>query len=409
MGEGGYDSSMRIWILLFLFSGCATGLSAARRVELDADAQPALLALQGAQFDDAKKLAAQSLQRNPDNARAAGIAALAFYRQAVHDFVADAMTIASSFAASMLLRGNIVNTDFLAFMLERADKRLQNVDAALAVAQKDPGFSLDLCLACWNVDWNRSGELDEFDRHLLEIELDGAGKPLPENDPRRRPTFRFDVADVAWLRAMVNFQRAALAFGGAYDPNVTFASRNKEKLVLKLRDPSKLLAARDLALTGLTHAVNCRQLVLAEADDEREWLPNSRQKSHAMPLEVDDALFETWAGVLSDLERLLKGQEGVSVAELAQLDEHPMETPPGGFIDVDAFLTQPRDLIVGRGELKRREPGAISELLGRVLGPAYKTSLPPSPLISRLQRMRKELDRGEDTIERKLRYLLWLN
>lgn len=400
---------MRIWILLFLFSGCATGLSAARRVELDADAQPALLALQGAQFDDAKKLAAQSLQRNPDNARAAGIAALAFYRQAVHDFVADAMTIASSFAASMLLRGNIVNTDFLAFMLERADKRLQNVDAALAVAQKDPGFSLDLCLACWNVDWNRSGELDELDAHLLEIELDGAGKPLPENDPRRRPTFRFDVADVAWLRAMVNFQRAALAFGGAYDPNITFASRNKEKLVLKLRDPSKLLAARDLALTGLTHAANCRQLVLAEADDEREWLPNSRQKSHAVPLEVDDALFETWAGVLSDLERLLKGQEGVSVAELAQLDEHPMETPPGGFIDVDAFLTQPRDLIVGRGELKRAEPGAISELLGRVLGPAYKTSLPPSPLISRLQRMRKELDRGEDTIERKLRYLLWLN
>ncbi|MDP2276448.1 MAG: hypothetical protein Q8N23_04335 [Archangium sp.] len=403
---------MRIWLLLLLFSGCATGLSAARRAELDADAQPALLALQGAQFDQAKTLAAESLQRNPDNARAAGIAAIAFYRQAVHDFVADAMTIASSFAASMLLRGSIVNTDFLTFMLERADKRLQNVDAALAVVEKDPGFSLDLCLACWNVDWNRSGDVDELDRHLLEIELDAAGKPLPENDPRRRPTFRFDVADVAWLRAMVHFQRAALAFGGAYDPNITFASRNKEKLVLKLRDPKKLLEARDLALEGLTHAASCRKLVLAEVDDEREWLPHPRQKSHAMPLEVDDALFETWAGVLGDLERLLKGQEGVSVAEVAQLRDHPPETPPGGYLDVDAFLTQPRDLIVGRGELKalrRDDPGAISELLGRLLGPAYKSSLPASPLIGRLQRMRKEIDRGEDTIERKLRYLLWLN
>ena len=147
----------------------------------------------------------------------------------------------------------------------------------------------------------------------------------------------------------------------------------------------------------------------AEADDEREWVPNPRQKSHAMPLEVDDALFETWAGVLGDVERLLKGQEGVSVAELAQLDDHPLERPPGGFIDVDAFLTQPRDLIVGRNELKQSDPGALSELLGRVLGPAYKTSLPPSPLISRLQRMSNEIDRGEDTLERKLRYLLWLN
>ncbi len=403
---------VRVLVLLFLFSGCATGLSAARRAELDADAQPALLALQGAQFDQAKTLAAESLQRNPDNARAAGIAAIAFYRQAVHDFVADAMTIASSFAASMLLRGNIVNTDFLTFMLERADKRLQNIDAALAVAEKDPGFSLDLCLACWNVDWNRSGEVDEVDQHLLEIELDASGKQLPDDDPRRRPTFRFDVADVAWLRAMVHFQRSALAFGSAYDPNITFASRNKEKLVLKLRDPKKLLAARDLALEGLTHAANCRTLVLAEVDDEREWLPHPRQKSHAMPLEVDDALFETWAGVLGDLERLLKGQEGVSVAELAQLDDHRTQMPPGGFLDVDAFLTQPRDLIVGRSELKqlrRDDPGAISELLGRLLGPAYKSSLPPSPLIGRLQRMRKEIARGEDTIERKLRYLLWLN
>lgn len=403
---------MRFLVLLMLTTGCATGLSAARRAELDADAQPALKALQGAQFDDAKTLAAQSLQRNPDNARAAGIAAIAFYRQAVHDFVTDAMTIASSFAASMLLRGNVVNNDFLSFMLERADKRLQNVDAALAVAEKDPGFSLDLCLACWSVDWNRDGEVDERDQHLLEIELDANGQQLPDGDPRRRPTFRFDVADVAWLRAMVHFQRAALALGGAYDPNLTFASRNKEKLVLKLRNPARLLEARAFALTGLAHAANCRKRVLAETDDEREWVPNPRQKSHAMPLEVDDALFETWAGVLGDVERILKGQEGISVAELVQLDDHPVPNPPGGFIDVDAILTQPRDLIVGRRELqalRRDDPGGLSELLGRVLGPGYKTSLPPSPLIGRLQRMRQEIDRGDETIERKLRYLLWLN
>jgi hypothetical protein len=403
---------MRALLLLLLTSGCATGLSAARRAELDADAQPALRALQTAQFDEARQLSADALKRVPENSRAAGISALALYQKAVHDFATDALTIASSAVTSMLLRGDLINRDFLAFMLERADKRLVDVDAALAIAEKDPGFTLDLCLACWEVDWNRSGEIDERDRHLLEVELDAQGQPLPEGDPKRRPTFRFDVADVAWLRAMVQFQRAVLAVGDAYDPNVTFASRNKEKLILKLRKPLRLLDARDLALSGLNHAAHCRQLVLAETDDEREWLPNPKQKSHAIPLVVDDALFETWAGVLSDVERLLKGQEGVSVAELAQLGDHKWVNPPGGYLDLGAFLSQPRDIIVSQSELKplrRSDPGAISELLGRVFGPAYKAQLAPSPLINRLTRMRKEIDRGEDTFERKLRYLLWLN
>jgi hypothetical protein len=399
-------------LLLLSLTSCATGLSAARRAELEADAQPALAALQAANFDDARKLSAESLKRDPENSRAAGVSALAIYRQAIHDFATDALTIASSFVASALMHGDVINKDFLTFMLDRADKKLVEVDAALAVAEKDPGFSLELCLACWEVDWNRSGEIDERDRRLLEIERDANNQPLAEGDPKRRPTFRFDVADVAWLRAMVHFQRALMAVGGAYDPNVTFASRNKEKLLLKLRDPAKLLAARDFALTGLTHAARCRQLVLAEVDDDREWLPHPKQKSHAMPLEVDDALFETWAGVLGDVEKLLRGQEGLSVAQLVQLGNHQWENPPGGYLDFGSLLTQPRDLTFAQGELRqlrRSDPGAVSEFLGRVLGPAYKGQMPPSPLIGRLQRMRKEIERGEDTMERKLRYLLWLN
>ena len=402
---------MRVLVLLFLCTGCATGLTAARRAELETDAQPALVALQATKFDDARTLAAEALKREPENSRAAGVAALAQYLKALHDFVTDGLTIAASVATSALMRGDLINRDFLTFALDRADKRLTEVDAALAVAEKDPRFSLELCIACWENDWNRNGEVDDRDRRLLEIEKDANFQPLPDDDPRRRPTFRFDVADVAWLRAMIHFQRAVIALGGAWDPNITFASRNQEKVLLKLHDPAKLLAARDLALAGLTHAAHCRALVLAEVDDDREWLPNPRQKSHAMPLTVDDALFEAWAGVLGDVEKLLRGQEGLSVSEVVQLGDRLWETPPGGFIDFGAFLTQPRDLIVSKAELNltRTDPGAVSELLGRMLGPAYKAQMPGSPLIKRLHRMRKEIDRGEDSLERKVRYLFWLN
>ena len=68
---------MRAFLLLLLTSGCATGLSAARRAELEADAQPALAALQAAKFDEARQLSADALKRNPENSRAAGVSAIA--------------------------------------------------------------------------------------------------------------------------------------------------------------------------------------------------------------------------------------------------------------------------------------------------------------------------------------------
>ncbi len=44
-----------------------------------------------------------------------------------------------------------------------------------------------------------------------------------------------------------------------------------------------------------------------------------------------------------------------------------------------------------------------------MLGNGYQARMKPSPLIGRLRAMRDQLSRGEDTFERKLRYLLWLN
>lgn len=402
---------MRLAFIVLILSGCA-GISASRRSAMEADAQPALVALQAAKFDEAKTLADDALTRDKENARAAAIAALARYRLAVHDFISDGLTIAASAVASAMTRSDVVNQDFLDFMLKRADTRLEEVDALLATAEKDDGVTLDLCLACWEVDWNRTGEVDSRDRRLLEIEVGADGEPYAEDDARRRPTFRFDVADVAWLRALIHFQRAVLAVGGAYDPNFTWRSRHAQSLVLKLRDPKKLLAAQALVLSGLTHAEHCRALVLAETDDEREWLPNPKQKSHALPLPVDDALFETWAGVLRDVRALVTGQEGLSVAQLVQLGRHQWDQPPGGYLDFGAFLTQPHDLSVNETsvrELKRHDAAGVSELLGTVLGSAYKSKMTPSPLIKRLERMSAELERGEDTFERKVRYLFWLN
>ena len=39
----------------------------------------------------------------------------------------------------------------------------------------------------------------------------------------------------------------------------------------------------------------------------------------------------------------------------------------------------------------------------------YVDRMKPSPLVARLARMRRDIERGDDSFGRKLRYLLWLN
>jgi hypothetical protein len=51
----------------------------------------------------------------------------------------------------------------------------------------------------------------------------------------------------------------------------------------------------------------------------------------------------------------------------------------------------------------------VDGMLASVLGDCYRKSMKPSPLPGRVQRMKAEVDRREETIERKLRYLLWIN
>ncbi|HEX7507676.1 MAG TPA: hypothetical protein VF550_12935 [Polyangia bacterium] len=56
------------------------------------------------------------------------------------------------------------------------------------------------------------------------------------------------------------------------------------------------------------------------------------------------------------------------------------------------------------------EPTALVEkILGELFGGSYRSAMKASPLPGRFHRMKKEIDNGHESLERKLRYLLWLN
>ncbi|MBA3540383.1 MAG: hypothetical protein H0T79_12275 [Deltaproteobacteria bacterium] len=318
---------------------------------------------------------------------------------------------------------------------QRFADQLVVVDRDLAIVAADPGFSLELCIACWEYDWNHSGAIDERDRRMFEIEFDGRATPnadgelddsIPEGDPRRRPTFKFDVGDADWARAMVSFQRAAMEIILAYRwseldrlfGDSSADGQDVKKIVLHLGDAARVTRARELILSGVGYADRCRTAYLAETDDDREWVPNPTQRSHPIPLDVDVRLYETWAGVTGDVHRMLTSEEGLSFKAIAALgdDDFP-QLVPDAYLDLGAMLREPRDIeldlslvstLFGRGDQANRKQ-VLEKFLRGVLGKGYASNMKPSPLVGRLHRMKTELSTGNETFERKLRYLLWLN
>ena len=369
---------------------------------------PAVALLQASKFDDAAHKASAVLAADPGNSRAAAVRAIASYQTGVHGLIEEL--------------GQIIDKAERLEFFDHAGGRaawqgflgkLEAIDQDLAVAAADRGFSLELCLACWEVDWNHNGRIDSRDRRLFELEFDGKGGEIPEGDPRRRPTFRFDTGDADWGRAMIAFQRAAGELVLAYkwsELDKLFRSGGPPAITIHLIDKPRVTRARGLILAGLGFAERCRAAYLAETDDDREWVPNPRQRNHPMPLEVDDAVYQTWAGVIGDVRRMLNSEQGLSIRELSRLDDDELAARvPDAYIDFGRMLAEPTDITIDFSKERARDLASAEAVLRGVLQNGYQTAMPPSPLVGRLHRMKAQLARGEDTFERKLRYLLWLN
>jgi hypothetical protein len=390
------------------------------------DSAAAVSALQASRFVEASNQATIALSLDSHNSRAAAVHAIAAYQAAgarLRDDIEEVVSGSNALAAIDHEQGRAA--------WQRFADALAAVDRDLAIVARDPAFSLELCIACWEHDWNHTGEIDDRDRQLFEIEFDGLAKAgsvsqlIPPGDPRRRPTFRFDVGDAEWARAMVSFQRALMELILAYrwselDPlfAALFGSgEERPTFEIPLQDAGRVTRAHQLILAGLGAANRCRAAYLVETDDDREWVPNPTQQSHPIPLQVDAALYQTWAEVTGDLQRMLRSEEGLSLRGLAALgDRDSSVLLPDAFIDLGALLRTPRPLRINTALIARLDfsnPAearpVIEQLLRGILGNGYAAKMKPSPLLGRLSRMKDELSTGNDTFDRKLRYLLWLN
>lgn len=397
-------------LVVWLFIAACGGAPVRSPAERAAESAPSVAALQASKFEDASRLAGEVLARDPKNARAAAVRAIASYVAAGHTLVRELGQVieqAGSLKAFDHAGGRAAWQRFL--------DQLAVIDRDLAVVSEDASFALELCLACWERDWNNNGRVDDRDRKLFELEYDGAHGELAEGDPRRRPTFRFDVGDADWARAMIAFQRAFGELVLAYrwsELDLLFGSKDPPGLTIKLGDRDRVVRARELIVKGLGHADRCRRAYLAETDDDREWVPNPKQRSHPLPLEADEAVYRTWEGVLGDVRRMLASEEGISIrAAAALIDDDLVAFAPDAYLDLGKLLGDPADIVIDLSRIDERKPSVadVERILRGLFQHGYQTGMKPTPLLARLATMKKQLDEGNDTFERKLRYLLWLN
>lgn len=406
---------LRIVLVVAVLAGCGGSAvkPALQSPQAIADAAPALAALQASKFADAGQIATGVLARDAHNSRAAAVRALSTYQAAGDALVRGLDELVNKGELMKVLdheHGVTLWRDFRA--------ALEAVDRDLTTAGADPEFALELCLACWTYDWNRSGQIDDRDRRLFEIEYTATGDPIDQADPGRRPTFRFDAGDVEWARAMISFQRAAvelvLAYrwtelDGLFNFNILGNNKTMPPIVIHLADAGRVKHVRELILAGLDHADRSRAAYLAETDDDREWVPSPRQQNHPVPLPMDARMYSTWEGVIGDVRRMLKSEEGLSIRALASaLDPKAALVMPDDYIDLGAMLREPKDIVIDLAS-DAKTPRQIEKLLRGLFGNGYRDAMKTSPLIGRLARIRQELEAGSDTFELKLRYLLWLN
>jgi hypothetical protein len=298
---------------------------------------------------------------------------------------------------------------------------LDDIQDHLVAASADPAFALELCVACMAAE---DGHLMAVPPGALDVERDRSGRRLPEDDPRRRPTYRFDHGDLAWGRAMVHFQQAFANLALAYDwtwlerrmADSNPDDQDTKAITIKLAEPARIDRAHELLLAALAASDEARVAYLAETDDDREWVPNPKQRDYASPLPVDAQLYQTWEQIVGDVRRLLRSETGLALPALWTLLDVKQRAPVG-FVDLGAMLTQPSDIVVDVEALERigneknatRRANLTTAFIKGLVGNGYNAKMKASPITDRLLRLRKDLDRADDVFEDKLKYLLWLN
>lgn len=277
-------------------------------------------------------------------------------------------------------------------ILKVFDDDLASAEAALQkVGDDDVAIVVDLARVRFDFRGDGRAAQDESLGYILGRLAQQPGARTVASDAPLE--VRFDTGDAAWLAAYSHALMALCDFLLAHDFHATydavfhrFFPRSQAPLAGALAQPlpsdsmGNMLPDAEIAADaiGLVHTINwpvtdairmraARQhlksvlaasrhswsLIVAEADDDREWLPNPRQTSVAIGMRVRQQQIDAWMTALDEVDANLDGRVLV---------------PHWRFrrgIDLKAFFEQPETfdlvmLLTGAGAVAYLRDGPIT-------------------------------------------------
>src|SRR4029453_7354664 len=82
-----------------------------------------------------------------------------------------------------------------------------------------------------------------------------------------------------------------------------------------------------------------------------------------------------------------------------------------GYLDVGRIFSEPHDIVIDLDVLwgLDRDRKHLRPQLQALFGSLWREKMTPCPIVGRMRAARDSLARGEETLERKVRYLFWFN
>lgn len=260
------------------------------------------------------------------------------------------------------------------------------LDAARAPLAKIPptaDFGVEIAFRDIWFDINANATRDIGENMIEVLGPTIMGWQWDNRDPATpAPVVRFDAADAVWLSAYTHLLGGFCDTLLAYDPTTAITKIASAKTAMAALDPSynganaefDIASAVDLIATiadALNQSPDTARLTSAhthflamvadnrsfwdrverETDNNREWLPNDRQKS-ALGIELPPGTGKQWLAVLSDAEAVLNGTQLVPYWRIG----------PAGGVNLGRMFTDPAPIdlvgwIQGWGALPYLEHG----------------------------------------------------
>jgi hypothetical protein len=261
--------------------------------------------------------------------------------------------------------------DLRAF-LQRWTDDLARAEATLAQVDDD-AVKLPLHFGQIHLDMTGDGKFDPDERlYRLFAKLTGGGR-VPANadaDAGKDFLITFDRGDVAWLRGYCHllmamsevylahdgqdlFDHTAPLFYAKAKTPFPFLSRRPVRgepqldmndyldaialvhlVRLPVKEPARMKAALSHLEAMLALSRESWKFIVAEADDDHEWVPNPKQHSVLPNATVSEEMVKGWSDFIGEAESILKGEKLI-----------PFWRPvPEQGINLKRVFTEPRTL-----------------------------------------------------------------